>query len=113
MFSDRIILAHTCNKIKHYFLCDRNCIQPAVGFVPKGLPRPIANPDGVLLAISTSNILSAGRTALEGYEDNRIYCLVARYSCELDLFHMLPQIAPGYDDAIACHGANVLHYRCC
>lgn len=39
---------------------------------------------------SIPHILSADRAALKGYEDDRLYCPGARYSYELNLFHMLP-----------------------
>ena len=55
------------------------------------------------LLSSVAHLPSADRTALKGYESNRICCPEARYPCELNLFHMLSQIAPCYDNAIARH----------
>ena len=54
------------------------------------------------LTVSVIHAFSADRAARKGCENNRIYYPGARYSCELYLFCMLPQIAPNYDDTFAC-----------
>ena len=57
-----------------------------------------------------AHTISADRATFKGYEGNYLYRPGARYTYELNLFRMLPQIAPGYDDVFACHRADVLHY---
>ena len=65
------------------------------------------------LLSSVAHILSADRDTYKGYEDNRIYSPSTRYSCELNLFYMLPKITSSYNDAFARHRIDVLHYLCC